>query len=78
MRHFSLRDNGAALVSSLFPALDTMSQRVKLLKKKEKLHSLSLSIKESAYLALIILAQPFALIEAALGRGATVTVYVTL
>ncbi len=78
VRHFSLRDNGAALVSSLFPALDTMSQRVKLLKKKGKLHSLSLSIKESAYLALVILAQPFALIEAALGRGATVTVYVTL
>ncbi len=55
-----------------------MSQRVKLLKKKGKLNPLSLSIKESAYLALIILAQPFALIEAALGRGATVTVYVTL
>ena len=69
---------GPLLVSSLFPSLDTMSQRVKLLKKKGKLNPWSLSIKESAYLALIILAQPFALMEAALGRGATVTVYVTL
>ncbi|MDA2933636.1 class I SAM-dependent methyltransferase [Acidobacteria bacterium AH-259-D05] len=78
IRHFSLRDNAAALVSSLFPALDTMSQRVKLLKRKGKLHSWDLSIKEGTYFALFILAQPFALIEAALGRGATVTVYATI
>ncbi|MDA2929428.1 class I SAM-dependent methyltransferase [Acidobacteria bacterium AH-259-O06] len=78
VRHFSLRDNGAALASSLFPALDPMSRRVKLLKKKGKSHSLGLVLKESLYLALFVLAQPFALMEAALGRGATVTVYATL
>ena len=78
VRHFSLRDNAAAIVSSLFPALDTMSQRVKLLKNKGKLHSWGLSIKEGAYLALFVLAQPFALLEASLGRGATVTVYATI
>ncbi len=78
VRHFSLRDNAASLVSSLFPALDTMSQRVKLLRRKGKLHSWSSSCKEGLYLALFILAQPLALLESCLGRGATVTVYATI
>ena len=78
VRHFSLRDNAASLVSSLFPALDTMSQRVKLLRRKEKLHSWGLSAREGIYLALFLLAQPVALLESCLGRGATVTVYATI
>jgi SAM-dependent methyltransferase len=78
VRHFSLRDNAAALVSSLFPALDTMSQRVKLLKRKGELHSLGLSMKQGAFLALLVLAQPLAFLESAVGRGATVTVYATI
>jgi SAM-dependent methyltransferase len=78
VRHFSLRDNAASLVSSLFPALDTMSQRVQLLRRKEKLHSWGLSCKEGLYLALLILAQPLAFFESSLGRGATVTVYATI
>ena len=77
LRHFSLRDNAPALVSSLFPWLDPMSQRVRLLKKKGRHHSLGLTIKEGLYLNLLILAQPFVLIEALFGRGATVTVYAT-
>ena len=75
VRHFSLRDNSAALVSSLFPFLDPMSQRVKLLRRKGKIDSLGLRIKTIVYFGLFVLAQPFALLEAALGRGGTVTVY---
>ena len=78
VRHFSLRDNAASLVSSLFPSLDTMSQRVKLLRRKEKLHSWGLFCKEGLYLGLFILAQPFALLESCLGRGGTITVYATI
>lgn len=78
VRYFSLRDNAAALVSSLFPALDTMSQRVKLMRRRGKLHSLDLFLKEGTYLALFTMAQPLALLESLLGRGATVTVYATL
>ena len=78
IRHFSLRDNAAALVSSLLPSLDPMSQRVKLIKKKGKSHSLGLTLKETLYLSLMLLAQPLALVEASIGRGATVTVYATV
>jgi hypothetical protein len=55
-----------------------MSQRVKLLKRKGKLHSWGLSAREGLYLALVLLAQPVALLESSLGRGATVTVYATI
>lgn len=78
VRYFSLRDNAAALVSSLFPALDTMSQRVKLLRRKGKRNSWGLSLRDSVYLALFVLAQPVALLESSLGRGATVTIYATI
>jgi len=78
VRHFSLRDNAAALVSSLFPSLDTMSQRVKSLRRRGKIDTWDLPLRQGIYLSLFILAQPMALAEAALGRGATVTVCATL
>ena len=77
VRHFSLRDNAAALVSSLFPFLDPMSQKVRLLRETKRARSLGLSAREAVYFGLLILAQPLAALEAALGRGATVTVYAT-
>ena len=77
VRHFSLRDNAAALVSSLFPALDPMSQKVRLLREKQTARTLGLSAREAVYFGLLILAQPLAAAEATLGRGATVTVYAT-
>lgn len=77
VRHFSLRDNAAALVSSLFPFLDPMSQKVRLLRETKRARSLGLSVREAAYFGLLILAQPLAAAEAALERGATVTVYAT-
>ena len=78
VRYFSLRDNAAALVSSLFPGLDPMSQRVKLKKKRGRSHSLGLTVKEVLYLSLLVLAQPLALMEAGVGQGATVTLYATV
>ena len=78
VRHFSLRDNGAALVSSIFPVLDPMSQRVRMLRKRNRLDSAGLHLKQSLYLLLFLLAQPLAAAEAALGRGATITVYATI
>ncbi|RPI23918.1 MAG: class I SAM-dependent methyltransferase [Acidobacteria bacterium] len=78
VRHFSLRDNAAAMVSSLFPALDPMSQKVKRVRRSGSSHSGGLLFKEFAYLGLLLFAQPLAALEAALGRGGTVTVYATL
>jgi SAM-dependent methyltransferase len=78
VRHFSPRDNAAAIVSSLFPGLDPMSQKVKRLKRTGSLHSPGLLMKEIVYFGFLLLAQPFAALEAALGRGGTVTVYATL
>ncbi len=78
VRHFSPRDNAAALASSLFPGLDPMSQRVKLLRRSGKPRSLALSVKNLVYLPLLMMAQPLAWLEAKLGRGATVTVCASL
>ena len=77
MRHFSLRDNAAALVSSLFPSLDPMSRKVRLLRETKRARSVGLPVREAVYFGLLILAQPLAAAEASLGRGATVTVYAT-
>lgn len=76
-RYFSLRDNAAALVSSLFPRLDPMSQRVIQRRQGKRFNSKLLMLKESLYFCLLVLAQPLAWLEAGLGRGATVTVYST-
>ena len=78
VRHFSLRDNAAAIVSSLLPVLDPMSQKVKRIRRSGSSHSAGLLMKEGAYFACFLLAQPLAALEAALGRGGTVTIYATL
>jgi SAM-dependent methyltransferase len=78
VRFFSARDNAAALVSSLCPFLDPMSQRVKLMRKRGRGDSLILSAKKLLYFSLMLLAQPLAYIEAKAGRGATVMVRATL
>lgn len=78
VRHFSLRDNAAALISSLLPGLDPMSQRVKLLRGIKKVRSSGYVVKELTYFHLVMLAQPLAWLESLLGRGGTVTVHVTV
>lgn len=75
-RHFSLRDNAAALVSSLLPGIDPISIRVRQA-RGERL-SIPPWISQGVYFALVAGAQPLAWAEAALGRGATVTIHATL
>ena len=77
IRHFSLRDNAAAIVSSAFPGLDPMSGKVRALRDCRKDGSLFSIAKEAAYFGLVLSAQPLALLEAALHRGGTVTVHAT-
>ncbi len=78
VRHFSLRDNAASLVSSLFPGLDPMSQKVKQLRRGGDKARPAPLVRNSLYFALLLMAQPLAYTEAKLGRGATITVYASL
>lgn len=77
LRHFSLRDNAAALASSLLPFLDPMSQRVRLLRRTGRLHSAGLALREAAYLPTLVLCQPLAWLEAQAGRGGSIAAYCT-
>ncbi|HSU87558.1 MAG TPA: class I SAM-dependent methyltransferase [Terriglobia bacterium] len=74
IRHFNLRDNAPALVSSLFPSLDPVSRTVR--QRKHNIHeSTPLAWSRHAmYLLFVICAYPIALLESAVGRGATVMI----
>ena len=74
IRHFNLRDNAPALVSSLFPSLDPVSRTVR--QRKHDIHeSTPLAWSRHAiYLFFVICAYPIALLESAVGRGATVMI----
>ena len=78
VRHFSLRDNAAAMVSSLFPFLDPMSNRVKQNRKNGRLPGAFRGLTDSVYFLLLWMAQPLALGEAVVGRGGTLTVWATV
>ncbi len=78
VRHFSLRDNAAAIVSSLCPALDPMSSRVRRARKRSPLPASFGTMADGMYFLLLWVAQPLALAEAALGRGGTLTVWATV
>ncbi len=77
VQHFSLRDNAPALVSSLVPSLDPMSSRVRRRKSRGSPSSLGL-LGSTTYLAMVMLAQPLAWLEAKLRRGATVKILASL
>jgi len=78
VRHFSLRDNAAAIVSSVFPSLDPIAQRIRTVGRAGKLSRRWMGISELFYFVLVMSAQPLAWGESRLGRGGTVTVYATL
>ena len=78
VRHFSLRDNAAAMVSSLLPVLDPMSSRVRRGRKQTPLPASLRAAADGMYFLLLWVAQPLALAEAALGRGGTLTVWATV
>ena len=69
-KHFSLRDNPAGFASSVAPDLDPMARRVR--KVQESLGGKL--AKDLFYLALVVGALPFALLEAACGAGSTIMV----
>lgn len=67
-KHFSLRDNPAALATSLAPWLDPMARRVRGLKEGPRLRL----FKDLLYLVLVMASVPFTLLEAACRAGATI------
>lgn len=69
-KHFSMRDNPAGLATSLIPALDPMSRRVR---RVAETPSAKLG-KDLAYFALMLASIPFALLEAACRAGSTLMV----
>jgi 2-polyprenyl-3-methyl-5-hydroxy-6-metoxy-1,4-benzoquinol methylase len=74
IRHFNLRDNAPALVSSLFPSLVPVSRSV-----RHRKHNVRESVpaawsRHLVYLLLVICAYPIALLESAFGRGATIMI----
>jgi len=74
LKHFNLRDNAPALVSSVFPSLDPASRVVRH-RKRGRGESVPLAwSRHLAYLSLVTLAYPFVIVEAACGRGATVMI----
>ncbi|MDQ6679155.1 MAG: class I SAM-dependent methyltransferase [Acidobacteriota bacterium] len=69
-RQFSWRDNPAGLATSLAPTLEPVARRVRSLDRS----GISSLIKDAAYLALVLAAVPFTLLEAAFGHGSTVMI----
>ncbi len=69
-KYFSLRDNPAGMATSVFPSLDPMGRRIRGLTES---HGRKL-LKDCVYLALVMLALPFAVGEAAFGAGTTVMI----
>jgi SAM-dependent methyltransferase len=77
VRHYSLRDNAAAVISSLLPGLDPISQRIRNAGRRERVLQTRMGFSELLYFVLVISAQPLAWAESKLGRGGTVTVHAT-
>ncbi len=78
VRHFSLRDNAAAMASSLAPGLDPMSARVRALNRGRRPGAAGRMLRNAAYFSVMMASQPMAWLEAALKRGGTVTVWASL
>jgi len=69
-KHFSWRDNPAALAMSVAPGLDPMGRRTRRVREG----ALARIAKDLAYFALVMASVPFALVEAAAGAGATIMI----
>ena len=69
-KYFSLRDNPAGLASSLAPSFDPMARRVRGITET----SATRLARDLAYLALVIAALPFTILEAACRAGSTVMI----
>ena len=69
-KYFSLRDNPAGLASSVAPSFDPMARRVRGIPERSGVRL----AKDLAYLALVIAALPFTIVEAAFRAGSTVMI----
>ena len=74
IKHFNLRDNAPALVSSVFPSLDPISRAVRQRKHRVRESAAAGWLRHAAYLALVMCAYPFAILESAAGHGATLMI----
>lgn len=74
IRHFNLRDNAPALVSSLMPSLDPVSRNVRKTKRNVNESGLETWARHFIYLLLVLAAYPVAILEAASGHGATIMI----
>jgi len=74
VRHFNLRDNAPAFVSSLFPSLDPISRAVRARSRKAREAAVTSWVKHVTYLMLVVSAYPAVIAESAVGRGATVMI----
>lgn len=77
IKHFNLRDNAPALVSSLFPSLDPVSRAVRHRKHGVRESISAAWLRHLAYLSFVICAYPFAILESASGCGATLMIHAT-
>lgn len=69
-KYFSWRDNPAGLATSLAPGLEPVARKV----RQSDRGGAARLLNDAAYLALVLASTPFAMFEAALGRGSTVMV----
>jgi len=74
IRHFNLRDNGPALVSSVFPSLDPVSRSVRHRKRNNDESRPVEWFRHLMYLLLVTCAYPVVLLESAFGCGATIMI----
>ena len=74
IRHFNLRDNGPALVSSVFPSLDPVSRSVRHRKRNNDESRPVEWFRHLTYLLLVTCAYPVVLLESAFGCGATIMI----
>ena len=74
LKHFNLRDNAPALVSSLFPSLDPVSRAVRHRKHSVTEGTAASWLRHMAYLMFVVYAYPFAIAESAAGHGATLMI----
>ena len=74
IRHFNLRDNAPALVSSVFPSLDPVSRSVRHRKRNIRESRPVEWFRHLTYLLLVTCAYPVVLLESAFGCGATIMI----
>lgn len=74
IRHFNLRDNAPALVSSLFPSLDPVSRAVRQQKYNIQETQPVAWSRHLSYMFFVLCAYPIAILESVSGHGATIMI----